>query len=81
MSAMDTEYRLVSIERIVDDIVLCEDDDRQTLKLSRKQLPEEAREGDCLRLYLNGRVEADQEQTEKRKQRIRLLQNRLFSEE
>lgn len=78
---MDTEYRLVSIDRFVDDIVLCEDDNRQTLKLPRKLLPEEAREGDCLRLHQNGRVEVDQEQTEKRKQRIRLLQNRLFREE
>lgn len=81
MSAMDTEYRLLSIERIVDDIVLCEDDNRQTLKLPRKLLPKVAREGDCLRLYNDKRVEVDLEQTEQRKQRIRLLQNRLFREE
>lgn len=78
---MSTEYRLVSVDRITDDVVLCEDDTRQPYKLLRKQLSVAVREGDCLRLYKDGRIEVDAEQTEIRRERIRMLQNRLFGEE
>lgn len=78
---MDMNYQLVSIDRFEGDIAVCEDNSRKTHHILRQNLPEDAAEGDCLRLYADGHVEIDKEQTELRKERIRLLQNRLFSEE
>ncbi|MFA9380656.1 MAG: DUF3006 domain-containing protein [Acetanaerobacterium sp.] len=75
------DYLLVSIDRLSGGIALCEDEHRRTHRLLLSLLPAGAREGDCLRLYADGHTEADEEETQRRKERIKALQNKLFTEE
>lgn len=71
----------MSIDRFADDAALCEDDNRMLHRIARARLPKQANEGDCIRVYNDGRVDLDEEQTKQRKERIMKLQSRLFSQE
>ena len=50
---------MLSIERFEDSLVLCEDENEETVTLSRDDVPFEAKEGDMLVLNAEGLWEID----------------------
>ena len=64
----------MSIDRIVGELAVCFNDQNQEIKIDKKLIPPEAKEGDII-LYNNGVYLIDSDETEKRK----LLARSLFS--
>ncbi len=65
------------IDRIEQDIVICEEESGSKAKFSLQEIPKEAREGDVL-LNINGVFRIDEEETKRRRQKIREKLNRLL---
>lgn len=65
------------IDRIENDIVICEEDNGSKVKFSLEEIPKEAREGDVL-LNINGVIQIDGEETDRRRQKMREKLNRLI---
>jgi len=70
-STMDGE--IWSVDRIEAGVAVLEDQQRRHLSLPVEQLPEGAREGDCLRRSDKGGFLLDSEETARRKARARDL--------
>lgn len=66
-----------SIDRIEENIALCEDDDGNVLKLSVDELPQEIREGDIIEKTENGFV-IDADETQLRRKKMAELQRNIF---
>lgn len=66
-----------SVERIEENIVLCEDDDGNVVKMKIKDLPKGIREGDIIVKTENGYT-ADSEETELRRRKMAELQKNVF---
>ncbi len=66
-----------SIDRIEENIAICEDDDGNTLKLSTDELPQNIREGDIIEKNENGFV-IDAAETRFRRQKMAEKQRNLF---
>ncbi len=65
------------IDRIEQDIVICEEESGSMVKLSLQEIPKDAREGDVL-LNINGAFQIDTEETKRRRQKMREKLNRLI---
>lgn len=66
-----------SVDRIEENIALCEDDDGNTLKLPLNELPQNIREGDIIEKTENGFIiDADEKQL--RRKKMAELQRNLF---
>ena len=66
-----------SIDRIEENIALCEDDDGNVLKLNVDELPQEIREGDIIEKTENGFV-IDADETQLRRKKMAELQRNIF---
>ena len=66
-----------SIDRIEENIAVCEDDDGNVLKLSVDELPQEIREGDIMEKTESGFV-IDADETKARRKKIAELQRNIF---
>lgn len=66
-----------SIDRIEENIALCEDDDGNVLKLNVDELPQEMREGDIIEKTENGFV-IDADETQLRRKKMAELQRNIF---
>ena len=66
-----------SIDRIEENIALCEDDDGNVLKLSVDELPQEIREGDIIEKTENGFV-IDADETQLRRKKMAEMQRNIF---
>lgn len=67
-----------SIDRIIDDLAVLEDDDREKMQIKMYLLPENSKVGDCLKRDNLGNFVLDLEETQRRKNEIIKLQNELF---
>ena len=67
-----------SVERIEENIALCEDDLGKTIKLRLDELPENIREGEIIVLTENGYT-IDSDETSARRKKIAEMQKRLFN--
>ncbi|GLB32998.1 hypothetical protein LAD12857_49210 [Lacrimispora amygdalina] len=65
------------IDRIEQDVVICEEESGSKIKLSLQEIPKDAREGDVL-LNTNGAFRIDEEETKRRRQKMREKLNRLI---
>jgi len=65
------------IDRIEQEIVICESESGSKVKLSARELPKEAREGDVIS-NVNGVFRIDGEETKRRRQKMREKLNRLI---
>lgn len=67
----------VIIDRFEGDFAVCEKEDKTMIDIERSKIPAEAKEGDVL-LVEEGAVLIDEEETEKRKERIREITKDLW---
>ena len=66
-----------SVDRIEENIAICEDDDGNVLKLKLDELPREIREGDIIEKRENGFV-IDADETQLRRKKMAELQRNIF---
>lgn len=66
-----------SVERIEENIVVCEADDGSVLKLKLYELPQEIREGDIIDQTGNGFV-VNSAETESRRKKMAEMQRNIF---
>ena len=67
-----------SVERIEENIAICEDDLGKTIKLSLDELPENIREGDMIVRTENGYT-IDSDETSVRRKKMAEMQKKLFN--
>lgn len=67
-----------SVERIEENIALCEDDLGKTIKLRLDELPENIREGEIIVRTENGYT-IDSDETSARRKKMAEMQKRLFN--
>ena len=67
-----------SVERIEENIALCEDDLGKTVKLRLDELPENIREGEIIVLTENGYT-IDSDETSSRRKKMAEMQKKLFN--
>lgn len=67
-----------SIEKIENNIAVCENDDGETLKLNLSQLPPNAKEGDIL-IQSDEGFTLDLDETQARRRKMAELQKNIFS--
>ena len=67
-----------SVERIEENVALCEDDLGETRKLSLDELPENIREGDILVCTEDG-YSVDSDETSARRKKMAEMQKKLFN--
>lgn len=67
-----------SVERIEENIALCEDDLGNVLKLKLDELPKGTREGDIIEKTENGFI-IDADETQLRRKKMAEMQKRLFN--
>mgnify|MGYP003378211470 FL=1 len=65
------------IDRFEGDVAVCEDCETGLVNLN---LPEGAKEGDCLNLFADGVITVDTERTRVTRQRVLELMHRAFSD-
>ena len=67
----------VTIDRFEGDFAVCERTDRTTINISRKKLPEEAKEGDVL-VIKGEEIRIESRETAQRKETIDRLMKKLW---
>ena len=67
-----------SIDRIEENIAVCEGDDGNVLKLKLDELPENIREGDIIEKTENGFI-IDADETQLRRKKMAEMQKKLFN--
>ena len=67
-----------SVERIEENVALCEDDLSKTVKLRLDELPENIREGDIIVRTENGYT-IDSDETSVRRKKMAEMQKKLFN--
>ncbi|MDD6462908.1 MAG: DUF3006 domain-containing protein [Clostridiaceae bacterium] len=66
-----------SVERIEENVALCEDDLGKTVKLRLDELPENIREGDIIEKTENGFI-IDADETQLRRKKMAEMQRNIF---
>lgn len=67
-----------SIDRIIDDLAVLEDDNGEKMQIKMSLLPQNLDVGDCLCKDNLGNFVLDYEETQKRKNEVVALQDELF---
>lgn len=67
-----------SVERIEENVALCEDDLGKTVKLRLDELPKGTREGDIIEKTENGFI-IDADETQLRRKKMAEMQKKLFN--
>lgn len=68
---------IMIIDRFEDEFAVAETEDGERVRIEKKLLPQETREGDCV-TEENGKFIIDKEKTEQRRNKIIELQNNLW---
>ena len=68
----------LSIDQFDGIYAICESDEPKLYAIKKSELPKNAQSGDVLNLSSDGVLTVDISETEKRKLRIKTLQNKLF---
>ncbi len=69
---------MLSIDRFEDIYAICESDDQKLFAIEISELPSGAKPGDIICISSDGNLSIDKEETAKRKERIKKLQDKLF---
>ncbi len=72
---------MLSIDRFDGVYAICEGDDEKLYAIEKSELPKGAKPGDVLKLSSGGSLTLDEDETKRRKERIKKLQNKLFEVE
>lgn len=70
--------RKLSIDRFEGNYAICEDDERRMFAIELAELPKNAAEGDILAISDDGEITVDAEQTKRRREKIKKLQNSVW---
>lgn len=68
------------IDRIEDNIAVCEDDARKRIEIAKEKLPQNAKEGCVLEISDSGEIVLDDEETEIKRNRLLKKQQSVFGE-
>lgn len=71
----------LQIDRLEGSIAVCEDELGKRVQLPVSSLPAGFKEGDCLSIDEDGCITVNNEETERRREAIKRLQQQVFSEE
>lgn len=69
---------IYSIDRFEGNFAVCEDDSCACININIDKLPKDAKEGDMIVVYDNGKITIDKELTAARREQIRKLEDKLF---
>ena len=69
-----------SVDRIVEGIAVCENDDGEIIRINLSELPEGTEEGSII-VFENGEYSLDTESEEERREELFNLQNMLFGDD
>ncbi len=69
---------MLSIDRFDGVYAICEGDDEKLYAVEKSELQKGAKPGDVLRTSSDGSLTLDKDETKRRKERIKKLQDRLF---
>lgn len=69
----------LSIDRFEELYAICEDDNQKLYEIEISMLPKNAKPGDIIDVSDNGRFFIDFQETSKRKEKIKKLQDKLFN--
>ena len=70
--------RKLSIDRFEGNYAICEDGDRKMFAIELGELPKGAREGDILAISDEGEIAVDADETRRRREKIKKLQNSVW---
>lgn len=70
--------RKLIIDRFEGSYAVCEDKDRSMFAIDKKEIPNEAKEGDILKITDSGEIEIDKQSTADRREELRKLQKDLW---
>lgn len=66
------------IDRIEDDIAICQCNDKTMTNIDLRKIPKECKEGDCIVEADDGNIYLDVQETKKREERAKRLLDRLI---
>ena len=69
---------MLSIDRFDGVYAICEGDDQKRYAIKTVELPKDVKPGDVLRISSDGSLALDAEETTRRRERIKRLQDKLF---
>ena len=70
--------RILAIDRFEGTFAICEDDERKAFAIERAELPSEAKEGDIIKISDDAVITIDKEETQRRRDRNKKLQDKLW---
>ncbi len=70
--------RILAIDRFEGTFAICEDDERRAFAIEKSELPSEAREGDIIRISDDAVITIDKEETQRRRDKNKKLQDKLW---
>lgn len=68
----------LSIDRFDENYAICQADDLKLYAIKKSELPQNTKPGDILNMLPNGSLALDIKETDRRKKRIKKLQNKIF---
>lgn len=71
--------RVLTVDRFEQNFVICEDAEKRMFALEREEVPQEGlQEGDVLVINDAGEISVDREETKRRREKMKKLQNGLW---
>lgn len=70
--------KFLTIDRFENNYALCEDAEKRMFAIERAEVPAGAKEGDVLRISVEGVLSIDAEETKRRREKVKKLQNGLW---
>lgn len=70
--------RILAIDRFEGIFAICEDDERKAFAIERAELPSEAKEGDIIKISDDAVITIDKEETQRRRDKNKKLQDKLW---
>ncbi len=74
------EEQLLCVDRLEGSLAVCEDGRGHQQKIPVETLPDGVKEGDCLRVDAHGGMTIDIDETQRRRERLKKLQQQLLSD-
>lgn len=70
--------RILVVDRFEGNYVICEDDDRKLFAIGQEEMPANVKEGDAVIINDEGEIAIDAQETARRRQKTKKLQNDLW---
>lgn len=70
--------RVLSVDRFEGNYVICEDDDKKMFAIDVGEMPKGIKEGDIIRISDEGEIHMDEEETKRRRNKVKKLQDSVW---